>query len=270
MRNDLLIAISLYKKSKEQLKRMLDSIPLDIYVRIDCDGWMHDYSINDLAPDRTKLTVVYHAQNHGLGWIRNTQLNECTFKWIEFADADDYFEEGTFDKIDDIYRISDHTSKVVVPAWTLTDGGNKIVLNRNIDVARGNGQTYFAIPTLIFDAQYLRDHDLYFDESGKIFEDIMFSIRLTALNPKPLICDWSHYAGNDYPDEGESLSHPEDITPIIESTFYMMDEMRKMTDAPKAMIYIRTIEECVRILRLTDDHNTKMRVLEYMKPYKYF
>ncbi len=89
----------------ESLKELLDSIPLreDIQVIV-----VDDHSFTEPKEFLSRVTsfrpnTIYRVNdsaNKGAGICRNIALKEAKGKWLLFADADDMFMVGAFDKMD--------------------------------------------------------------------------------------------------------------------------------------------------------------------------
>lgn len=262
--SNLLICISVYKKSIDQLKRVLSSIPITVDVELTFDGgWEPDFELNELSKIH-EFYVYKFDHNVGLGAVRNSELIRCNHKYIQFVDADDWVNK-------ELYSTFKYNSDIIIGPVVLTDRGYNAVEKRNIYVAGNNGQTYFIPPAIIFRTEFLKNNNLLFDTSRNIFEDVLFSIKLTELNPTVEITESPIYFGNDVPDEGESLSHPSDISGIVSSTFYVVDqiiEYSKISKRPE-LCYIRLVEELLRLLRLDLNSEDYNKVINYLKPYKF-
>ena len=103
-------------KDMDSLKSLLESIPLrrDIQVIV-----VDDHSFEDPGEFIKKASVfrqgdtVYRVSDedkNGAGRCRNIGLKEAKGKWLVFADADDLFAEGAFEKMD---AYADHDADII-------------------------------------------------------------------------------------------------------------------------------------------------------------
>ena len=80
------------------LLRLIKSIPerndLELIIVDDnSDPTVVDFD-NFPGADRKQVTIIRNSENHGPGYSRNFAIPQAKGKWIIFADADDYFNEG--------------------------------------------------------------------------------------------------------------------------------------------------------------------------------
>ena len=80
------------------LLRLIKSIPerndLELIIVDDnSDPTVVDFD-NFPGADRKQVTIIRNSETHGPGYSRNFAIPQAKGKWIIFADADDYFNEG--------------------------------------------------------------------------------------------------------------------------------------------------------------------------------
>lgn len=99
-----------HKNTPDLLKRCLDSIPRRTDVQIIV---VDDNSDEDKVDFRTfpglneeNVDVVFSKKGKGAGGARNDGLKLAKGKWLLFADADDYYNEGFLDVLDDYIQSS--------------------------------------------------------------------------------------------------------------------------------------------------------------------
>lgn len=99
-----------HRNTPNLLIRCLDSIPQrdDVEIIIVDNNSCPDIVDFDHYPgcSRSDVTVIQDNTSIGAGGARNTGLANARGKWVLFADADDYYSESFFDKLD-LYKDSD-------------------------------------------------------------------------------------------------------------------------------------------------------------------
>lgn len=263
----LQINATVYKKSIDQIRRMIESIPEDVDLRIDVDGGWDQLDLTELKSIHD-FDLHIHEFNLGLAKLRNLQIEECTHEYIQFIDADDYLFKDNWI----LFREALLTKPWIISSQVNYVSDSKSVARegRNLHVGNNQELTFFVIPSLIMKTDILqKNSDLRFDESGILFEDVFFSIVLTQLilgkinNVYRIDAPWYCYDIT----PSESLSRPVDNSKLIESTEYIIEEL-KTRDYHPGLSYTRMVEESLRLLQLNDSNLTK-RVINDLKPYKF-
>lgn len=264
----LQICATVYKKSLDQVRRMVESIPKDASLRIDIDGGWDAIDISHLK-EIHDFDLYQHEENQGLAKLRNEQIEECTHEYIQFIDADDYLESYCSNIINNALKTHPY---IVATNVTYVNSGKVVAVEkRNLVVGNNRSLSYFVIPSLIIKTEILRKNpDLRFDESGILFEDVMFSMVLTEIvlksginNVYRIDIPWYNYDIT----PSETLSRPKDNTRLIESTLKVIEDL-KIKDFTPELAYSRMVEESLRLLQLGDQDLT-MKVVDLLKPYKF-
>lgn len=267
MNIDLQICLTVYKKTTQQLRDAVKSLPKFAKVRIDVDGgWECNIKWRKIKSVSPNCQIVIHDKNLKLGKLRNIQLEECTSEWIQFVDGDDTVNKVAWNAYEKYY---DNADFLVSPVNFISKGTRYVDL-RNIDVAKGNGQSYFVIPSIVFKTNFLKSNNLKFDESGMAYEDVVFSVRLADLENLNIgiLNDYYNYELPE-PNSG-TLSCPTDNSRVIDSTIYVIEELLKLEMRDPVICYTRIVEECLRLLQIPNlDKEIYSKVINYMKPYKY-
>lgn len=92
------------KNSASLLARCIDSIPAreDIQIIVVDDN--SDPSQIDFSSypgnDRSNVEIILTKEGLGAGYARNIGLAKAKGKWVLFADSDDFYNDGAFDKLD--------------------------------------------------------------------------------------------------------------------------------------------------------------------------
>lgn len=93
-----------HKNTPDLLQRCLNSIPQrnDVEVIIVDNNSSTDIVDFEHYPgsERSDITIIKDNNSIGAGGARNTGLSQAKGKWVLFADADDYYEKGFIDVLD--------------------------------------------------------------------------------------------------------------------------------------------------------------------------
>lgn len=166
-----------------KLKRLLDSIPIreNLEVLVVDDRSNEDLEILDQIKEEFKTYNIAFFQNNrihkGAGTCRNIGLEHAQGQWLLFADADDYFMEGLFDKVK-LYFTSNNDVVFFSPtSWD--EVANKIshrhigyrdlVINYLKDKANPYNQLNlryrFVVPwSKLINAKFIKNKSIKFDE----------------------------------------------------------------------------------------------------------
>lgn len=122
-----------YYNDLDKLKRLLLSIPTkeEIQVIVVDDNSNFNERADTIASDFSSVNFyLNYSGKKGAGASRNIGLKYAKGKWILFADADDYFLEGAFEKVD-AYLNSDNDIVYFTPTSIYEDTGE--VARRHIN-----------------------------------------------------------------------------------------------------------------------------------------
>lgn len=102
MKKDLSIIIPHYNIF-ELLRRLLDSIPKKDNIEIIViDDKSDEKSFKEIVKEKKYEHVIFlknDTNKKGAGTCRNIGLEKATGKWVLFADADDFFVQGFYEKV---------------------------------------------------------------------------------------------------------------------------------------------------------------------------
>lgn len=193
----LTILIPFYNTPLELFWRCLRSIPNDDRIKVEvyddgsqdkyaaCDyiRWLAESDDMKWLDNCSKCNLTVLSENIGLGAVRNLGIKSCNTKYIMFLDSDDTINsQALIDTLDFIesekieYSVICRSIKLICGDSENVEHIDKFIKQRMIP--------YFVTPN-IYDTCILRDNDIYFDESRRVFEDIMFSVKLWTY----LLCD---------------------------------------------------------------------------------
>lgn len=246
MSDNLTIVIPVHNTNPELLKRCLKSIPDDprIYLSIYDDFSDEDYEIESilrsmadeipwLLKERNRLTRL--IENVGLGAVRNKAIYESYTKYIMFLDSDDSING------DSLIKVLDSLKDDLVGSYNVIEGGIDLIQGDSHNVERNDKFLdqkmipYFITPN-IYRIEFLRSNGILFDESKRVFEDIVFSVKL-----------WSVLIPNIVFGISEIL-----VTNYVFYNYYL--------DNPS----LTRVGDKDKLIRLHDDH---MHWVEWMKKY---
>lgn len=202
--NNLLSIVVPHYNTPDSLLRLLHSIPMreDIEIIVVDDN-------SDIPFEKLRQRIEIFPQVHlfqndsgvkGAGASRNIALREAEGKWVLFADADDYFVEGFYEKISP-YLESDYDIVYFSPISIDEETGEKSArhvaykeyVNRYYHKPSLKNMTAlkygFCTPwSKLIRLNLLREHDIVFDEI-RVANDIMcmtkcayYSRKITATN----------------------------------------------------------------------------------------
>ena len=189
-----------HKNSIKYLQRCLDSIPdkNDIQIII-VDDNSDAVEINNFPGLNKKNTEVYFTkEGKGAGYARNIGLSHAKGKWLLFADADDYFNDGFYDVIEK-YVNSDY--EIIYFSATSIDNNSGAKANRNKNIVKVinnfNKEKYKTFEDLIFKNwtpwskmfkhKYIKQKNLLFEEV-KVGNDALFVLE-SGINAKKIAVD---------------------------------------------------------------------------------
>ena len=177
------------------LRRCLDSIPgrKDIQVVVVDDN--SDVSDGEWATfrcDYPNVELILTKEGKGAGYARNVGLAKAKGKWIVFADADDFFHEGAFDRLDE-YCGSDYDVIFFyadsVDGTTLEPAGDRMHYVRRCYDSNDTDRIRFLhlVPWCKMIRHSVIDENNIVFEEIEVSNDVMFSIRLGAAAKQVLI-----------------------------------------------------------------------------------
>lgn len=179
-----------HKNIPRLLERCLHSIPQrdDLEVLIIDDN--SDSSIVDFdhfpGKDRQDVKIIFDKSAKGAGHARNIGMNHAKGRWLIFADADDYFNYGIRDILDE-YRDDEADivffSVLVLDSQTYNFSHHRLnYLSYEIEkYKKGNKNSEIFLRYVhgpcwskLFKKEFVTDHHICFQET-KIFNDAQFS-----------------------------------------------------------------------------------------------
>lgn len=197
---------------KSYLERCVISILTQTYQNFECilvDDGSTDGSgeLCDKLAEKYGQIKVVHQENGGLSAARNTGIRNAKGKYILFMDSDDFYtSKDCFSKL--IQRMHETNADIVLFNYLrYTEEG---VCNGKCGIAFPNvpvnNQNAGILSQLVFSNAYqssacikflktdmLIENNLFF-EVNRLSEDIEWSAKILALNPKISVCDEAFYA----------------------------------------------------------------------------
>lgn len=295
MKKLLTIVVPVYNTDLDKLKRCLKSIPdhPDVFVDIynDCSTeYSAEAEIYDMIRSDESLGhlmkpgngVISMRYNSGLGAVRNRSIkrlydseDEC--KFIMFLDSDD--EVTITDEMINLLR-GNLSSPLISFGIELIDksGRHYEHCDKYLDQYM---IPYFATSS-IYNIDFLYKCSITFDESRRIFEDVMFTVDLWTMI---LTTSWKHsyISSKDtiylYHLEGESLTRNDKRRRMINDLTYwvkwIQDRYKYLTDKDKLVMkpyYFNRIQyEVIKALSMeVIDHGDSWiykSYLDMIKPY---
>lgn len=178
------------------LRRCLDSILKQAYENFEVimvDDGSTDGS-GEICEEYAKKDArcrVIHQQNRGLAGARNTGLREAKGSYIVFIDSDDYIEKElllkTADKLDCGYEICSYCARRVdvrenllyemrfddmIQSIAFTDENRDDLICNDFLQYKAGWESW----SQAYSVAFLRENDLWFDESVRYAEDLVFEV----------------------------------------------------------------------------------------------
>jgi len=148
-----------------------------------------DNSLNIcLEYSKNKNVKLINTNNNGVSKARNLGIKEASGEFIVFLDADDYFNENYFKKINEILnnnnfdilicnyfnKYSKNYKEVIV---TKKDQYYNLKENANIVLDLVSNATINNLGNKVYKSDYIRKYNLYFDENIDFGEDLIFNLK---------------------------------------------------------------------------------------------
>lgn len=190
----LSIVIPHYNRPK-LLEKLLDTIPnLDeievIVVDDKSNKWVENYKT--LIGDNSNRNITFYSNESiykGAGAARNIALSHVTGEWILFADADDYFLDGWYDRVNKYFSSNYDSIYFFATSINIDDGlpakrhiniekkqlaylNNPNSENKNIIKYKNNSPCFRLIRTDLINRQSIRFEHIHRSE------DVMFCTQL--------------------------------------------------------------------------------------------
>lgn len=192
------VIVPVYNTPLEYLSPALDSISSQVYPKLEViivdDGsgdsikkFLDNY-IKNAGNDHQKWSVV-HQKNTGLSGARNTGYALATGEYVQFLDADDYFDERLISSA--VHRALQTDADVVVENFTIKDydgGTESVIMSQDIlpdiqtfklkDLDEGKiGKIPYNVWSKLFKKSFLDKNKITHDVTLRRAEDVLFSYK---------------------------------------------------------------------------------------------
>lgn len=295
----LTIAIPVYNTKPELLKRALLSIPDSKHIGVIVyDDGSTDYEYRTLIRDWLKNDPNFSFmnsnrfifnrsnENKGLGAVRNTLIRKIDSDYVMFLDSDDEVMTDNFGEI--IMYLLDNKVDVIYGNISLSIGDN-VIEERWWDFVKTRLMIPYFTTCNFYNPKFLINHNIFYSEDRRVFEDIMFSVRLfyvTEIVHQGLRRKYIDKSIYKYNLEGCSLTRVDEDTKgrvkVLASDleywineikhFYMRIKSDSYREQLKPHLFNRVRYEVVKlteyIMRLNGDFYTYKFLLDNLKPYK--
>lgn len=194
MKNILLSIIVPVYNVEDYLNQCIDSL-----INLECDFY-EIVLIDDGSTDRSGLICdeycrrysfirVVHKFNEGLGYARNTGIQNANGDYVLFIDSDDFWTDSKFlFKIRDI--IDETYPELIVYKNNFFDNNRKIFVNNLKNYSRTNSSSFFikkgyyglSAWNKVVRKDFLISHRIFFEKG--VSEDLTWNCKILANNPK--------------------------------------------------------------------------------------
>lgn len=168
-----------HKNTPDLLQRCLDSIPQRDDVQIIVVDDNSDSKVVDFnhfpGSERNDVKCYFTKEGKGAGYARNIGLKHAQSKWILFADADDFFNEGMLSMLD---KWKDSDNEIVYFKASSTDSVTGRPSNRHIIIndlmnqynagklsLKEYAKNVVGPCSKLYKYQFIKDNNLFFDET---------------------------------------------------------------------------------------------------------
>lgn len=238
MESELISIIVPIYNTSQYLEKCLNSIEIQTYSNIEVlliDDGSTDLSgeIADEFAVEDKRFQVIHLENGGVSRARNKGLDMAQGKYVTFVDSDDYILEN---HIENLVRNFDDGVSLSICNYLIDE--NRIIKNgiknkrsgkiKKDDLLEELAHIYGGFSfNKMFDLQFIKQHELCFDELLKMCEDLEFVLRYILLSKGEIF--YSDLATYGYVQREDSASNFCDIE-IAKTYFKAMDRCNQMLE----------------------------------------
>lgn len=242
----LTIVIPVYNTKPELLRRALLSVPNNenIGVVIYDDGsteydyteiirdWLeNDPGFSWMNSDRFLINRL--LDNIGLGAVRNKSIQDINSRYIMFLDSDDtLFLDDLNSIITSLSKSSDDFDVIhlgISLRYKNESGESEYKVEYWDDFVEKRLMIPYFTTSNIYKPEFLRNYDIYYSEERRVFEDIMFSIKLFyteyIMNEGKRSVNWripiySYYL------EGDSLTRTDKLSNLLDDLLYWIESIK--------------------------------------------
>ena len=219
MMNDLIsIVIPIYNASK-YLEKCINSVINQTYKNLEIilvnDGSI-DNSLdicNDFKDKDNRIKVI-SKKNEGVSKTRNIGIDKCKGKYLMFLDSDDYIDEIYVEKM--YTYLTKNNLSMVTSSMTLVDVNYNVLKVSSYkdksdilqvkDIYKDIVNTSYFCPIWknIIKVSLIKDNSIYFDDSLKFGEDLLFSFKIIQSCEK---IGYLSFPGYFYVQNNASITH---------------------------------------------------------------
>lgn len=207
------IVIPIYKTNEKLLKRCFKSIEEQEYKNLEIiiisDGATKDnLKIAEDFSKRDNRVRVIKQKNAGPSNARNNGIKKCTGEYLMFVDSDDWIESHTIlECVNELENLKDLDILLFGMKRDFQNRSedfgydkyqkkeqyiNEKIKNLMIDIVDENVKIEGPVAK-IFNIQFLRDNNLFFNSNTSIAEDMEFNLRTFSKAKKILVMDKCYY-----------------------------------------------------------------------------
>ena len=217
--NDLIsIVIPIYNASK-YLEKCINSVINQTYKNLEIilvnDGSI-DNSLdicNDFKDKDNRIKVI-SKKNEGVSKTRNIGIDKCKGKYLMFLDSDDYIDEIYVEKM--YTYLTKNNLSMVTSSMTLVDVNYNVLKVSSYkdksdilqvkDIYKDIVNTSYFCPIWknIIKISLIKDNSIYFDDSLKFGEDLLFSFKIIQSCEK---IGYLSFPGYFYVQNNASITH---------------------------------------------------------------
>lgn len=237
MNNLISIIVPVYKVEK-YLRRCVDSILAQTYQNIEVlliDDGSPDNSgeICDEYAEKDSRVRAFHKPNGGVSSARNLGLKEANGEYIGFVDADDYIDKTMYEVL--LGNLIKENADISICSYNQEDSNGvfhkhwphddylTIIGDRQIEYLISNQYYTCSCWDRLFKKELLKD--FWFDESKKVYEDLLFLYEVAKKSSKTVFTSSPlyNYCNNDGTSVARSLFDDRKMDIINVSQYILND-----------------------------------------------
>ncbi len=232
------------------------------------------------AEEDPRIRLILHEKNSGVAAARNCALDAAQGEYVAFCDADDLVPEGAYEALLKTIREQD------IAIGSFDDvyyEDAEFVYANHCEITKGARKSCFlslfsvcCLWTKLIRTDFIRAHQLRFDESMTIGEDVVFLANVATCEPRYAITDTSvywhnHYLHSDY----RSLTNQYTLAAYEKHIECRQKLLQICRDIPECRdyVYLTFSADTVYYMHLLGSREEKNRAFDlftdYIKGYDY-
>ncbi len=253
---------------------------LEVIAVDDCSTDASRDILSKCAQADPRIRPIFNEKNLGVSATRNRALDAVQGEYIAFCDADDIVPEGAYEALLKTIRGKD------IAIGSFDDvfyEDIEFMYSNHCQIIKNARKSCFlslfavcCLWTKLIRTDFVRSHQLRFDESMTIGEDVVFLANVATFKPRYAVTDTSVYCHNHYLHSSYcSLTHQYTLAAYekhIECRQKLLQICRNIPEC-REYVYLTFSSDTVRYMHLLESREDKRRAFalfsEFIKGYDY-